>query len=142
MAKTQTYSMEKILAAQEALRQLPVKEMEKSKTEVVVFLKADLRKAVKQGHSLKDIQAILAEQGIEVPLARMEAVLRQPGKESARKKTGKPKAACVFPMEQETHEVSKNEPIQSGNLKISQARMTETRNMPSYYTPDRPDAEL
>jgi len=89
MAKTQTYPMEKVLTAREALRQLPVKEKEKSRVEVVEFLKADFRKAVQQGHSLKEIQAILAEQGVSVPLSRMEAVLGQSRKGSARKKTGK-----------------------------------------------------
>jgi hypothetical protein len=91
MAKTHTYSMEKILAAREVLRQLPAREKERSRAEVVEFLKADLRKAVNQGHSLKKIRAILAEQGISVSLARMEAVLEPTGKDSARKKTGKPK---------------------------------------------------
>jgi hypothetical protein len=100
MAKTQTYSMEKVLAAREALRQLPVKEKEKSRVEVVDFLKADLRKAVKQGHSLKEIQAILADQGVSVPLSRMEAVLGQPAKDSTRKKTDHPTAESLFTMPQ------------------------------------------
>ena len=85
MAKTQTYSMEKVLAAREVLQKLPVKEKEKSRAEVVEFLKADLRKAVKQGHSLKEIQAILAGQGVSVSLSRMEEVLEQSGKGSRRK---------------------------------------------------------
>ena len=93
MAKTERYSMEKILAVREILRQLPVKEREKSRAEVVEFLKADLRKAVKQGHSLKEIQALLTEQGVSVPLSRMEAVLGQPGKEPAKKKESKSAAA-------------------------------------------------
>ncbi len=46
MSKTQTYSMEKVLAAQKVLRELPVKEREQSRAEVVEFLKMDLRKAV------------------------------------------------------------------------------------------------
>ena len=86
MAKTQTYPMEKVLAARAVLQQLPAKEKEKSRTEVVEFLKADLRKAVKQGHSLKAIQAILAEHGVNVPLSRMEAVLGQAGERNARRK--------------------------------------------------------
>ena len=98
MAKQQTYPMEKILAVREVLRQLPVKEKEKSRAELVKFLQADLRKAVKQGHSLKEIQAILAEQGISVPLSRMETVLGQSGKKSVRKQTDKPRAESLFSM--------------------------------------------
>jgi hypothetical protein len=88
--------MEKVLAVQEVLRQLPAKEKEKSRAEVVDFLKADLRKAVKQGHSLKEIQAILADQGVNISLSRMEAVLGQPAKDSARKKTDHPTAESLF----------------------------------------------
>jgi hypothetical protein len=78
--------MESILAAQEKLRNLPVKEKGKTKKEIVEFLKTDLRKAVKQGHSLKDIHAMLAEQGIIVSLSSMEAVLGKTGKDPARPK--------------------------------------------------------
>ena len=99
MAKTQMYPMEKIQAVREVLRKLPVKEKEKSRAAVVDFLKADLRKAVKQGHSLKELQAILAEQGVSVPLSRMEAVLGQTGKIPARQKTGaQPKPESVIDM--------------------------------------------
>jgi bacterioferritin (cytochrome b1) len=78
--------MEQILAAREVLRQLPSREKEKSRAEVVEFLKGDLRKAVKQGHSLKEIQALLAAQGVNVSLSRMEAVLGQSREKIARKK--------------------------------------------------------
>ena len=86
MAKSQSYSMEKILAVREILRKLPVKEKEKSRAEVVEFLKTDIRKAVKQGRSLKEIQAILTEQGVRVSLSRMEAVLGQSGEKKERRK--------------------------------------------------------
>ena len=99
MAKMQTYSMEKILAVREILRKLPVKEKEKSRAEAVEFLKADLRKAVKQGHSLKEIQAILAEQGVSVPLSRMEAVLGQTDRPAPQKRQEKPLAVAEKPVE-------------------------------------------
>jgi len=91
--------MEKILAVREILRKLPVKEKEKSKAELVEFLKADLRKAVKQGHSLKEIQAILVEQGVSVPLSRMEAVLGQTDRPAPQKRQEAPQVVAVKPME-------------------------------------------
>jgi hypothetical protein len=131
--------MEKILAVQEILRKLPVKEKEKSSGEVVEFLKADLRKAVKQGHSLKDIQATLAEQGISVPLSRMETVLGKPGKESARKKTdarqSSPKVGKTEPGS--GVDVPKSEPVKQETIS---ARQPE-RKLPSYFTPDLPDSK-
>jgi hypothetical protein len=132
MAKIQTYPLEKVLAAREALRNLPTKEKEKSRAEVVAFLQADLRKAVKQGHSLKEIQALLAEQGIAVSLSRMEAVLGQSGKDSARKRTD----SCQYPLKDRTAQaadVLRNEPVP--------ARETEPEKMPSRCTPDLPGSE-
>ena len=98
MAKARTYPMEKVLAAREALRRLPVKEKEQSGARVVELLRADVRKAVKQGHSLKDIQAVLAEQGISVSLSRLASVLEQAGKKTERKKAAKPRAGDLFVM--------------------------------------------
>jgi len=91
--------MEKILAVREILRKLPVKEKEKSRAEVVEFLKTDLRKAMKQGHNLKEIQAILTEQGVSVSLSRMEAVLGQTDRPAPQKRQEKPQAVAVKPME-------------------------------------------
>lgn len=135
MAKTHTYSMEKVLAAREILRQLPAREKEKSRAEVVDFLKADLRKAVKQGHSLKEIQAILAEQDVNVSLSCMEAVLRESGKDSARKK-----ADSRSPKVEETKpeaEARKNAPVKPEARENFPARKPESAPLPSYYTPDR-----
>ena len=127
MAKTQTYSMEKVLAMREVLRKLPAKEKEKTKAEVVEFLKADLRKAVKQGHSLKDIQAILAEQGISVPLSRMETVLGQSGKESAQKKTDKPKAESLIVMPQAVHAGDERRaPLDEDRMRVDPEKGTDS----------------
>ncbi len=140
MSKTQTYSMEKILAAREILRNLP-KEKEKSRAEVMDFLKTDLRKAVKQGHSLKDIQTILAEQGITVSLSGMEAVLGKPGKGAVRQRTdsGKPspKAGTATP----SKEVMNGEAVTPDAHLPTQARKDKIK-LPSYFTPDLPDDQL
>ncbi len=144
MSKTQTYSMEKVLAAQEALRNLPAKEREQSRAEVVEFLKADLRKAVKQGHSLKDIQAILAEQGISVSLAGMEAVLGKPGKGAVRQRadSGQPspsvKAGTATPLETTPEKVTVKPATQNPIL----ARQEEDKDTPASYRDDLPDSEL
>lgn len=144
MAKTQTYSMEKVLAAREVLRQLPAREKEKSRTEVVDFLKADLRKAVKHGHSLKEIQALLAEQGISVSLSGMEAVLGLSGKDSVQKKVGSRPAQSIAQKAKPQEEVPKKETVKPDVQNPAPAREAEpsARNMPSYYTPDLPDSEL
>ncbi len=141
MSKTQTYSMEKILAAREILRNLPAKEKEKSRAEVVSFLKGDLRTAMKQGHSLKDIQAILAEQGITVSLSGIEAVLGRPGKISARKNRGiaqsSPKTETATPPK----EVTKEEVV-TPDAQTPPPAQKDKIKLPSYFTPDLPDDQL
>jgi hypothetical protein len=142
MAKTQTYSIEKILAVRETLRNLPVKEREKSGAEVMGFLKTDLRKAVKQGHSLKDIQAILAEQGISVSLSGLETVLGQLGKISVQKKAGSHPAQSIVQKTKPQEEVPKKETVKPPAPNLTTAQQNELRKMPSYYTPDLPDDQL
>lgn len=77
MAKAQRYSMEQIQTAQKMLRGLAVKKSGKTKKEVVELLAEDVRKAVKEGHSLNAIQEALGKAGIQAPLARLKALLEE-----------------------------------------------------------------
>ncbi len=75
MAKAKRYSTEQIQAAQKQLRALTAKKSGKTKKEVVELLAEDMRKAVKEGHSLKAIQDMLRQVDIPVSLARLKALL-------------------------------------------------------------------
>ena len=85
MAKAKRYTMEEIQAAQKMLRGLAVKKSGKTRAETVEVLAADIRKAVRQGYSLKDVQDILSKAGIAAPLARMKALFEEAEKETAQK---------------------------------------------------------
>ena len=80
MAKAIIYSDEDVLAAQQALRAKTARKVGKTRSQVAEFLADDIRKALEQGYSLKDIKKILAEAGISVSVARMQSVLN--GKDS------------------------------------------------------------
>ena len=67
--------MEQIQAAQKVLRGLATKRSGKTKKEVMEILAEDVRKAVKEGHSLKAIQDMLRQSDIPVSLARLKALL-------------------------------------------------------------------
>ena len=84
MAKAVIYSDEDVLAAQQALRSKTARKVGRTRSQVAEFLADDIRKAIEQGYSLKDIKNILAEAGISVSLARMQAILN--GKEKAPQK--------------------------------------------------------
>jgi len=75
MAKAIIYSDEDVLAAQQVLRSKTARKVGKTRSQVAEFLADDIRKALEQGYSLKDIKNILAETGISVSIARMQAVL-------------------------------------------------------------------
>ena len=75
MAKAIIYSDEDVLAAQQALRNKTARKVGKTRSQVAEFLADDIRKAIEQGYSLKDIKNILAEAGISVSVAKMQAIL-------------------------------------------------------------------
>ena len=83
MAKAKRYSTEQIQAAQKQLRALSSKKSGKTKKEVVELLAEDVRKAVKEGHSLKAIQDMLRQMDIPVSLARLKALLGYAERDSA-----------------------------------------------------------
>ena len=75
MAKAVIYSDEDVLAAQQVLRSKTARKIGKTRSQVAEFLADDIRKAIEQGYSLKDIKNILAESGISVSVAKMQAIL-------------------------------------------------------------------
>jgi hypothetical protein len=75
MSKTQRFTMEQILAVKKKLRDLPPKRDGKTREEAVEFLAADIRKAMKKGHSLEDVRDILAGEGVHASLSRMKALM-------------------------------------------------------------------
>ena len=75
MAKAIIYSDENVFAAQQVLRSKTARKVGKTRSQVAEFLANDIRKALEQGYSLKDIKNILAEAGISVSVAKMQAIL-------------------------------------------------------------------
>ena len=74
MATARRYTMEQIEAARKKLRSLPVKEAGKTRGEVSEFLFSDIKKAMRQGYTLRDIRDLLADVGVSVPLTRLKAL--------------------------------------------------------------------
>ena len=88
MAKAVIYSDEDVLAAQQALRAKTARKVGKTRSQVAEFLADDIRKALEQGYSLKDIKNILAEAGISVSVAKMQAILEKQEPEAKTLSTG------------------------------------------------------
>ena len=75
MAKAVIYSDEDVLAAQHVLRNKTARKVGRTRSQVAEFLADDIRKAIDQGYSLKDIKNILAEAWIAVSIAKMQSIL-------------------------------------------------------------------
>ena len=88
MAKAIIYSDEDVLAAQQALRSKTARKVGKTRSQVAEFLADDIRKAIEQGYSLKDIKNILADAGISVSVAKMQAILEKQEPEAKTLSTG------------------------------------------------------
>ena len=74
MATARRYTLEQIEAARKKLRSLPMKEAGKTRGEVAEFLVNDIRKAMRQGYTLRDIRDLLADAGVSVPLTKLKAL--------------------------------------------------------------------
>ena len=82
MAKAIIYSDEQVFEAQQALRSKTSRKLGKTRSQVAEFLVEDIRKAIEQGYSLKDIKNILAEAGISVSVTKMQAILERQNKKA------------------------------------------------------------
>ena len=74
MATARRYTLEQIEAARKKLRSLPVKEAGRTRGEVAEFLVSDIKKAMRQGYTLRDIRDLLADTGVSVPLTKLKAL--------------------------------------------------------------------
>ncbi len=89
MATARRYTLEQIEAARKKLRSLPVKEAGMTRGEVAEFLVNDIRKAMRQGYTLRDIRDLLADVGVSVPLTKLKALFdNAPGLEPVKEQGG------------------------------------------------------
>ena len=66
---------EDVRAAQQALRNKTARKVGRTRSQIAESLADDIRKAIEQGYSLKDIKNILTEAGIFVSVAKMQSIL-------------------------------------------------------------------
>ena len=77
MATARRYTLEQIEAARKKLRSLPVKEAGKTRGEVAELLVSDIKKAMRQGYTLRDIRDLLADTGVSGPLTKLKALFEK-----------------------------------------------------------------
>jgi DNA-binding transcriptional MerR regulator len=94
MARTTNISPEAIRRFQKRLRSLPVKKTGKSLEAAMELLTEDVRKALeKKGYKLKEIRAMLVEDGIPIPASMLKRHLA--GEQKISQKIPRKKIALV-----------------------------------------------
>ncbi len=77
MPRASKVQPEQIEAARKILRELPAKEMPKSKKDAAKLLTKEFQSALKRGYSVKEISEILQAEGIGIPAAAVKSSLNE-----------------------------------------------------------------
>ena len=75
MTKATRYQKQELDAVQKSLRALPRRDRGLTRKQAAAYLADDIRKAMKKGYTLKDIQTLCAKAGVPLSLASMHKVL-------------------------------------------------------------------
>lgn len=90
MATARRYTPEQIEAARKKLRSLPVKETGKTRAQAAEILATDIRRAMRQGYTLREVRDLLADAGVPVPLTKLEALFGKAPRPETEKDTAPP----------------------------------------------------
>lgn len=118
MGKFKRIPVKDINAMRKILDDLPDKNIGKTREEAAELLNANILKAIEKGYSVKELAAIMAQGNVFIPLPVIRAKVL-PRKETRQKCEPKPRPEPVPPV---TPQVQKE--------------------IPDFYTPDKPDSEL
>jgi alkylhydroperoxidase/carboxymuconolactone decarboxylase family protein YurZ len=134
MGNPQRIPVDAIQAMKKILDALPDKNLDKTKEEALAMLSGQIQRAYSKGYSVKELAVIMAQGNVAVsaPTLRAHTCPSSPRARKAQPEAAAPEKAA--PPQTET--------VKPETQKATPARKAEQKNMPSYYTPDRPDTEL
>jgi hypothetical protein len=138
MAKAKRIPLDAIQAMKKILDALPDRNIDKTQEEALALLNGHILKAVAKGYSVRELAGILNEGKVTVsaPTIRAHTCASTPRvrKEKPRKESRK--------AENPKPESPKTETVKIEKPKNPPARKAETKDQPSFYTPDKLDEDL
>ena len=112
------------------LDDLPDKRLGKTRDEATEMLFENLKKAMEKGYSFKELADILEKGNVSIPVTTLRKKLAEVKAETQKEPQRKP-SKDRYPSAAERK--TKSQP---------EAKREEKKNVPAYFTPDKPDSEL
>jgi hypothetical protein len=128
MGNPQRIPVDAINAMKKTLEALPDKNLGKTKEEALTMLNSQIQKAYSKGYSVKELARIMTEGKVSVSAPTLRA---HTCPSSPRVRKEKPKV-----------EFPKNETVSVKSETQKTTPVRKAANVPSYFTPDKPDTEL
>ena len=130
MGKVIRIEDDSIRSMRKTLDDLPDKRLGKTRDEVAEMLFEHLKKAMEKGYSFKELADILEKGNVSIPVATLRKKLAEVKSETQKEPQRK---------------LSKDKHPSAAERKTKlppEAKREEKKNVPAYFTPDKPDSEL
>ena len=127
MGKVIRIEDDSIRSMRKTLDDLPDKRLGKTRDEATEMLFEHLKKAMEKGYSFKELADILEKGNVSIPVAMLRKKLVEVKSEPEKMPQKKPNIR----------------PHSAAKVKRKQSpEMEQKKNVPAYFTPDKPDSEL
>lgn len=123
MGKFKRIPVKDINAMRKILDDLPDKNLGKTREEAAELLNANILKAFEKGYTVKEVAAIMAQGNVVIPAPVIRAKVL-PQKETQQKRAPKPRPEVVK------------------TVAAPPVTPQAQKEIPDFYTPDKPDSEL
>ena len=130
MGKVIRIEDDSIRSMRKTLDDLPDKRLGKTRDEATEMLFEHLKKAMEKGYSFKELADILEKGNVSIPVATLRKKLAEVKSETQKELQRTPSKD-----KQQTAEARKTK-------RPPETKWEEKKNVPAYFTPDKPDSEL
>ena len=130
MGKVIRIEDDSIRSMRKTLDDLPDKRLGKTRDEATKMLFEHLKKAMEKGYSFKELADILEKGNVSIPVTTLRKKLAE-----VRSETQKEPQRRLSKDKQQTAEARKTK-------RPPETKWEEKKNVPAYFTPDKPDSEL
>ena len=130
MGKVIRIEDDSIRSMRKTLDDLPDKRLGKTRDEATEMLFENLKKAIEKGYSFKELADILEKGNVSIPVTTLRKKLAEVKSETQKEPQRTPSKD-----KQQTAEARKTK-------RPPETKWEEKKNVPAYFTPDKPDSEL
>ena len=130
MGKVIRIEDDSIKSMRKTLDDLPDKRLGKTRDEATEMLFENLKKAMEKGYSFKELADILEKGNVSIPVATLRKKLAEVRLDTQKDPQKRPAKGRQQPAEK------------AKTKRAPEISREEKKNVPAYFTPDKPDSEL